>query len=305
MTPRPPKLGNGPITAAHCGRRRRAPTSSSAAGSTRRRDMGHLVFVDLRDREGLVQVVFRSDNAGADRGGEEAPRRNSSSASRARSARARSTRRTKTWPRAKSRSRPKSSRSSPPSKVPPFAVADPPQASEELRFKHRYLDLRRPAMQRNYPPAPRRRPGRPQLHERARLPRDRDALPGQSHARRARATTSSRAGSTRAASTPCPSRPSIFKQTLMISGFDRYFQIVRCFRDEDLRADRQPEFTQIDIEMSFIDREEFFGLIEGLMAALFAADRRDARPAVPAPELRGGDGKIRHRTSPTSASPSR
>jgi aspartyl-tRNA synthetase len=229
------------------------------------RDMGNLVFVDLRDREGLVQIVFRSDKAALI---EEAKRLRTEFVVGVRGTVRPREAKNKDLATGEVEVEAKELKLFAASKIPPFAVADPPQASEELRFKHRYLDLRRPAMQRNI-----------KLRHEAAL-RVRNFLSGNGfYEIETPFMTKSTPEGARDYLIPSrvykgrfyalPQSPQILKQTLMISGFDRYFQIVRCFRDEDLRADRQPEFTQIDIEMSFIDREDLFVMIEGLMASVF------------------------------------
>ncbi|OGD17284.1 MAG: aspartate--tRNA ligase [Candidatus Aminicenantes bacterium RBG_16_63_14] len=230
------------------------------------RDMGHIVFVDLRDREGLAQVVFQSDRPEL---AEEAKRLRNEFVVGVRGRVRRRSAVNKDIPTGEVEVEAFELRVFAASKVPPFVVADPPQASEELRLKYRYLDLRRPKMQRHI-----RLRHEASLAVRNYMSRNGFfeietpilANPTPEGARDYLVPSRIYKGRFYA----LPQSPQQFKQTLMISGFDRYFQIVRCFRDEDLRADRQPEFTQIDIETSFIDREEFFTLNEGLMEALFA-----------------------------------
>ena len=245
------------------------------------RDMGNLVFIDLRDREGLVQIVFPSgDKALLDLAkklkmeyvigikgtvkerGEEA--------------------KNPELPTGEVEVIAEQIRVLNSSEVPPFVLTDPPLASEELRFKYRYLDLRRPAMQRNM-----------KLRHQASLCL-RNFLAGNGfYEIETPFLTKSTPEGARDYLVPSreykgrffalPQSPQIFKQILMIAGFERYFQIVRCFRDEDLRADRQPEFTQVDIEMSFIDRETLFALNEAMMASLFRII--DVEVAIPFPRL--------------------
>jgi aspartyl-tRNA synthetase len=155
------------------------------------------------------------------------------------------------------------------SKTPPFPIDDQTKTSEETRLRFRFLDLRRGQMQRNL-----------RLRHRAsQVVRQHLSGNGFSEIETPFMTRSTPEGA-RDYLVPSrlhhghfyalPQSPQLFKQILMIGGFDRYFQIVRCFRDEDLRADRQPEFTQIDIEMAFPQRETLFEIIERLMEKLFA-----------------------------------
>ena len=243
-------------------------TTTLSGWVSRRRDHGGIIFIDLRDRSGYVQVVLNPENLSAE---------DYETAERLRSE----------WcveVTGTVRLRPEGSEnpSLPTGEIevmvegltvlnqsltPPFYITDDVDADEGLRLRYRYLDLRRPKMQENL----RLR------HQTVKYIRDylddhgfleietpilikstpegaRDYLvPSRTHPGNFYAL---------------PQSPQQLKQLLMVSGVERYFQIARCFRDEDLRADRQPEFTQLDLEMSFVEEEDVLGLIEGLYAGL-------------------------------------
>lgn len=233
----------------------------------KQRDMGRLVFIDIWDREGLVQVVVSSEDKpllvlakelkmGYVVGVTGIVRKREDDL------------RNPELPTGDVEVEAQELSILNSSDVAPFVAADPPQASEELRLKYRYLDLRRNSMQRNF-----------KLRHQAALKTRNILSENGFYEIETPFLTKSTPEGARDYLVPSreykgrffalPQSPQIFKQILMISGFERYFQLVRCFRDEDLRADRQPEFTQIDIEASFITREEIFSLNETLMAELF------------------------------------
>ncbi len=238
----------------------------------RQRGMGGIVFLDLRDRAGVVQVSFDPTFANADAirmagdvgresvvliEGEVVARpeggRNADLATGDVEVKA------------------VSMRIVGPAETPAIPVTlgkGETLPSEELRLRHRYLDLRRPELQANIILRHRLlQATRRHLSDRGFLEIETPILtkPTPEGARDYLVPSRVSAGEFYA----LPQSPQLYKQLLMISGFDRYFQIARCFRDEDLRADRQPEFTQIDIEASFITAEDIFALAEGLIAALW------------------------------------
>jgi aspartyl-tRNA synthetase len=250
----------------------------------RRRDFGGLTFVDLRDRSGVLQVVF---NPATD---PEAHR----AAQRARSE----------WVlRVEGELRPRGPENVNPrrdtgevelhattctvlsaARTPPFPVNDEAEVDERLRLQHRYLDLRRPRLQRNLLARARFIAGLRRAMDglgflevetpmliRATPEGARDYLvpsrvsPGRFYA--------------------LPQSPQLYKQLCMVAGLDRYFQIARCMRDEDLRADRQPEFTQLDVEMSFVDEEDIFGVLEQTISQAWAEAGFAGRITAPFPRL--------------------
>ncbi len=252
-----------------------------------RRDLGGLIFIDLRDRYGITQIVFEPT---FDKEAHE-------QASVLRNEFVISI-------EGKVRKRPEGTENAAlptgqvdimvnkliilnEAKTPPFPIKNEIDTSEDVRLKYRYLDLRRPAFQKNLLM-------RHKMYQLVRKYFDennfvevetpvlmkstpegaRDYLvPSRIHKGKFYAL---------------PQSPQQYKQLLMVSGLDRYFQIVKCFRDEDLRADRQPEFTQIDVEMSFIDQENIFQVVEGLMKLLYK-EIWDKELTLPLPRLSFND----------------
>ena len=232
----------------------------------RARKMGGMTFVDMRDRYGVTQVVFNNESNAAlceaanHLGREyviqvtgEVAERSSKNAN---------------LPTGDIEIIATDLKILNKSEVPPFTIEDDTDGGDDLRMKYRYLDLRRPAVRRNL--ELRHKMAfeiRRYLDEKGFIEVETPVLikstpegardfvvpsrmnPGEFYA--------------------LPQSPQTFKQLLMVSGFDRYFQIVKCFRDEDLRADRQPEFTQIDCEMSFVDQEDVLQMFEGLVKHIF------------------------------------
>lgn len=234
----------------------------------KRRDHGGLIFVDLRDRSGIVQVVVDPETAGEsfkvaeDIRGEYVVKVAGKVAMRDEATVNANIATGEIEIMAEEIEVLNAA------KTPPFYIADGIDTDENLRLKYRYLDLRRPEMQRNII----------LRHKVTKLMRDyldtRNFLEIETPMLTKSTPEGARDYLVPSRVNPgkfyaLPQSPQIFKQLLMVSGMERYFQIARCFRDEDLRADRQPEFTQLDMEMSFMKMDEILELMEGLIAYIF------------------------------------
>jgi aspartyl-tRNA synthetase len=234
----------------------------------RRRDLGNLIFIDLRDREGITQVVFdpRIDAAAHEKAhilrnewvlavkGMVAPRLEGQE--------------NRDLPTGQIEIKAKEVKILNETETPPFQVDGAVDASETLRLKYRYLELRRPQIFENF----RKRHAiasciRAYLNDRDFIEVETPFLTKSTPEGARDYLVPSRIN--RGMFYALPQSPQLFKQLLMMSGFDRYYQVVRCFRDEDLRADRQPEFTQVDLEMAFVDEKAVMGIFEGMMKTLF------------------------------------
>lgn len=257
---------------AHCGKLTEAQVGETVTLSgwvQKRRDLGGLIFIDLRDRSGIVQIVFSPEVS------EEALREAEAMRSEyvIRITGVISKRDNKAINDKMATGRielnVQSAEIINASKTPPFEIKNEAEVSEEIRLKYRYLDLRRPEMQDIFKM-------RHQVTKHIRDYLDNEAfleietpmltkstpegardylVPSRVHAGQFYAL---------------PQSPQLFKQLLMVSGMEKYYQVVRCFRDEDLRADRQPEFTQIDVEMSFFEKEPFMAMVEKMLTSLVA-----------------------------------
>ena len=246
----------------------------------RRRDLGQIIFVDLRDRTGVAQVVFNHElNAAVHKKAEDLRNEYVIAAIGTLKKRDSDTI-NPNIPTGEVELVVEELRILNVSKPLPFLPSDTVLANEEMRLKYRYIDLRRDAMQFNIE----------LRHKVAIAIRDYLSSQGFFEIETPFMTRSTPEGA-RDYLVPSrvqpgsfyalPQSPQLFKQILMISGFDRYFQIVRCFRDEDLRADRQPEFTQIDLEMSYPQPERVWEVVEGFLSAAFKAAGHEIKTSFP------------------------
>jgi len=256
-----------------------------------RRDHGGVIFIDLRDRYGLTQIVFRPEHNAEVHHAAEALRSEYVIAVRGTVA-----------ARIEGMANPKLATGEieilvdemellNPAETPPFEIDDYVNVGEDLRLKYRYIDLRRTTMRDNL------------LFRHEMFKIIRRYLDGRGFADvETPVLTKSTPEGARDYVVPArqspgtfyalPQSPQLFKQILMISGFDKYYQIVKCFRDEDTRRDRQAEFTQLDIEMSFVDIDDVLELIEGLLAAVFDG-LMNVRIETPFPRISYGDAMSR------------
>jgi len=246
----------------------------------RRRDLGQIVFVDLRDRTGVTQVVFNHELNAAVHQKAESLRNEFVIAAIGTVKRRDADTINPNIPTGEVELVVEELRILNVSKPLPFLPSDTVLANEEMRLKYRYIDLRRDAMQFNIE----------LRHKVALAIRDNLAAQGFFEIETPFMTRSTPEGArdylVRSRVSPgsfyaLPQSPQLFKQILMISGFDKYFQIVRCFRDEDLRADRQPEFTQIDLEMSYPQPERVWEVVEGFLTAAFKAAGHEIKTPFP------------------------
>ena len=258
----------------------------------RQRDLGALIFIDLRDRTGIVQLAFDSETEkeifdkafgiraeyvlavhGVVRSrGEGATNPN--------------------LPTGMVEIFVKELKILSAAQTPPFEVSDAKKVKDEIALKYRYLDLRRPSLQRNIL----------MRHQIAKVTRDYYYENGFLEIETPMMIKSTPEGARdylvpsrihKGSFYALPQSPQIYKQLLMLSGFDRYVQIARCFRDEDLRADRQPEFTQIDLEMSFVTQEDVMAMNEGLMKRVFK-EVLDVEIETPLPRITFADAMNRY-----------
>ncbi len=232
----------------------------------RQRDLGSLIFIDLRDRTGIVQLAF-DENSDKEVFDKAFSCRSEYVLSAKGVVRMRSSINNEI-PTGKIEVFVKSMKILSAAKTPPFEISDSKKAKDELALKYRYLDLRRPELQKNIK----------LRHDVARIAREYFYENGFYEIETPMMIKSTPEGARdylvpsrihKGKFYALPQSPQIYKQLLMVAGYDRYIQIARCFRDEDLRADRQPEFTQIDLEMSFATQEDIMNMNEGFIDRLF------------------------------------